>query len=77
MVSAQTSALIGQKPASLLQHEMLADVADGSLGDISGPPSHVRFTPSSRPQSGHAERPLSARSRHDSAFRSFAAYGEA
>ena len=36
IVTAQTSALIGLKPASLLQHEMLADVRDGSLDRVIG-----------------------------------------
>ena len=38
IVPAQTSALIGSESASLLQHEMLADVRFGSLGDMAACP---------------------------------------
>jgi hypothetical protein len=35
------------KPASLLQHELMADVRYGSLADIEAHPRHVRFAPKS------------------------------
>jgi hypothetical protein len=37
MVAAQASALIGPKPASLTEHEMLAEVCFGSLARDGGP----------------------------------------
>jgi hypothetical protein len=47
IVSVQTSVLIGLKPASQLQHELLADVRFGSEADIPRCPGHVRYTPKS------------------------------
>jgi hypothetical protein len=43
----QTSALIGLKPSSLLQHEMQVDVRDGSFASIWAYPRHVRLFPDS------------------------------
>ena len=43
MVSAPTSTLIGLKPASLLQHEMLADGSNGSFAPFLACPGHVCF----------------------------------
>jgi hypothetical protein len=60
IVTAQLSALIVAKPASLLQHATLADGRDGSFTSFSAHPLNVGYSPESDKKSGHAECPRCA-----------------
>jgi hypothetical protein len=60
----------GWKTNSLLQHELVADVAVGSITSIFACPRHVRFTPDSDRTADIAGGPQSATRRHCSVIRS-------